>query len=277
LHVLITGERDGYYADYSQRPIDQLGRCLVAGFAYQGEVSLYRNGETRGESTEGLPPTAFVSFLQNHDQIGNRAFGERIVQIADHRAVHAAAAILLLAPSPPLLFMGEEFGTETPFLFFCEFEQDLAAAVTAGRRNEFARFARFHDPAERERIPDPNDAKTFKASQLNWSVLVQPSHRDWLRFYRKLLGLRREHIVSHLSTGCALSADYEVHGDRGLTAHWKFSDQSELILVANLGTDSLSGLILPVSPVIYASEQVNGEALKRGTLLPWSVVWFLES
>src|SRR5580698_5463588 len=113
----------------------------------------------------------------------------------------AAAAILLLAPSPPLLFMGEEFGTVTPFLFFCEFQQDLAAAVTAGRRNEFARFARFRDPAERERIPDPNDAKTFKASQLNWSVLVQPGHRDWLRFYRKLLGLRREHIVPHLSTG----------------------------------------------------------------------------
>ena len=155
LHVLITGERDGYYADYSQRPIDQLGRCLADGFAYQGEISLHRNGETRGEPTEGLPPTAFVSFLQNHDQVGNRAFGERIIQIADRRAVRAAAAILLLAPSPPLLFMGEEFGAETPFLFFCDFEKDLAAAVTAGRRNEFAHFARFNDPAERERIPDP--------------------------------------------------------------------------------------------------------------------------
>jgi maltooligosyltrehalose trehalohydrolase len=277
LHVLITGERDGYYADYSQRPIDQLGRCLADGFAYQGEISLHRNGEARGEPTEGLPPTAFVSFLQNHDQVGNRAFGERIIQIADHRAVRAAAAILLLAPSPPLLFMGEEFGAETPFLFFCDFEKDLAAAVTAGRRNEFARFARFNDPAGRERIPDPGDTRTFKASQLNWSVIVQPGHRDWLRFYRKLLGLRCEHIVSRLSTGCAVNADYEVHGDRGLTARWKFSDQSELILMANLGTDSLSGLIPPASQVIYASEQVNADALKRKTLPAWSVVWFLES
>ena len=114
-----------------------------------------------------------------------------------------------------------------------------------------------------------------KASQLNWSVIVQPGHRDWLRFYRKLLRLRCEHIVSHLSTGCAVNADYEVQGDRGLAAHWKFSDQSELILMANLGTDSLSGLILPVWQVIYASEQVNADDLKRGTLLPWSVVWFL--
>jgi maltooligosyltrehalose trehalohydrolase len=277
LHVLITGERDGYYADYSQRPIDQLGRCLTDGFAYQGEISLYRNGETRGEPTEGLPPTAFVSFLQNHDQVGNRAFGERIVQIADRRAVRAAAAILLLAPSPPLLFMGEEFGAETPFLFFCDFEKDLAAAVTAGRRSEFAHFARFNDPAERERIPDPGDAGTFKASQLNWSAIVQPGHQDWLRFYRKLLGLRCAHIVSRLSTGCAVAADYQVHGDRGLTAHWKFSDRSELILMANLGTDSLSGLIPPASQVIYASEQVNADVLKRKTLPAWSVVWFLES
>ncbi|MGB8583430.1 MAG: malto-oligosyltrehalose trehalohydrolase [Candidatus Sulfotelmatobacter sp.] len=125
LHVLITGEKDGYYFDYAKRPLDQLGRCLVSGFAYQGDVSLYRNGERRGESTEGLPLTAFVSFLQNHDQIGNRPFGERIVTLADARPVRAALEILLLAPSPPMLFMGEEFGTQTPFLFFCDFEKDL--------------------------------------------------------------------------------------------------------------------------------------------------------
>jgi 1,4-alpha-glucan branching enzyme len=179
--------------------------------------------------------------------------------------------------------MGEEFGAETPFLFFCDFEKDMAAAVTAGRRNEFAHFARFNDPAERERIPDPGDASTFKASQLNWSAIAQPGHQDWLRFYRKLLGLRCEHIVSCLSTGyatgCTVNADYQVHGDRGLTAHWKFSDQSKLTLMANLGTDSLSGLIPPASQVvvIYASEQVNADTLKRRTLPAWSVVWFLES
>ena len=120
----------------------------------------------RGEATNGLPLTAFVSFLQNHDQIGNRAFGERIVTLADARAVRAATEILLLAPSPPMLFMGEEFGTQTPFLFFCDFEKDLAAAVTAGRRNEFARFTRFNDPAARKGIPDPNAESTFEASRL---------------------------------------------------------------------------------------------------------------
>ena len=129
LHVLITGEHDGYYSDYADRPLDRLGRCLVEGFAYQGERSSYRHGQPRGESTAGLPPAAFVSFLQNHDQIGNRAFGERIVKLAESPAIRAAAAILLLAPSPPMLFMGEEFGAETPFLFFCDFENDLAEAV----------------------------------------------------------------------------------------------------------------------------------------------------
>jgi maltooligosyltrehalose trehalohydrolase len=277
LHVLVTGERNGYYADYSQHPIDQLGRCLAEGFAYQGEISAHRNGKTRGEPTEGLPPAAFISFLQNHDQIGNRAFGERIIQIADQRAIRAAVEILLLAPSPPMLFMGEEFGAEMPFLFFCDFEKDLAAAVTAGRRNEFAHSAGFNDPSERERIPDPGDIKTFKASQLDWSVVAQPGHQDWLRFYRNLIRLRREHIVPRLSNECAVKADYEVHGDWGLTARWKFPDQSELILMANLGTDSLSGIIPPASRGIYSSEQVKVDDLQRGTLRAWSVVWFLES
>jgi maltooligosyltrehalose trehalohydrolase len=277
LHVLLTGQRDGYYADYAQRPIEQLGRCLADGFAFQGEISMHRKGATRGESTEGLPPVAFVSFLQNHDQIGNRAFGERITQVADHRAVRAAAAILLLAPSPPLIFMGEEFGADTPFLFFCDFEKDLATAVTEGRRNEFAHFGSFNDPAARERIPDPSDAGTFKASKLDWSEMMQSDHQDWLRFYRKMLELRREHIIPRLETGCAVKADYEAHGDRGLTVRWKFSDQSELILMANLGTASLSGPISPVSQIIYSSEHMNVDALSGKTLPPWAVVWFLES
>ncbi len=113
LHVLTTGERDGYYSDYAERPLDQLGRCLVSGFAYQGEPSPSRNGELRGEPTNGVPPGAFISFLQNHDQIGNRAFGERITKLADPSAIRAGLAVLLLAPLPPMLFMGEEFGADT--------------------------------------------------------------------------------------------------------------------------------------------------------------------
>ena len=275
LHVLITGERDGYYSDYSEHPSAQLGRCLTQGFAYQGETSAFA-GRARGEPSASLPPTAFVSFLQNHDQIGNRAFGERITKLADRHAVRAAMAILLLAPSPPLLFMGEEFGAETPFLFFCDFEKDLADAITAGRRNEFAHFSRFSNPADRERIPDPSSAATFQASRLNWSALTQPRHQDWLEFYRQLLRLRCQHIVSRLPAGCGLTASYEVRGDQGLIAHWYFPDDSKLTLVANLGAKPMPGLTSPSAQVIYASEEVSAGALQQGPLPGWSVVWFLK-
>jgi maltooligosyltrehalose trehalohydrolase len=277
LHVLLTGEHDGYYSDYSDRPIERLGRCLVEGFAYQGEASIFRNGHTRGECTAGLPPTAFVSFLQNHDQIGNRAFGERITTLADPQAVRVAAAILLLAPSPPLLFMGEEFGAETPFLFFCDFEQGLAEAVAAGRRNEFARFARFSDPAARASIPDPNAPETFKRSRLDWAELTQPRHSEWRQFYRQLLHLRHQCIVPHLSDACAVKAKYAVLGGRGLSVDWEFADHSKLALLANLGTVSLSGLTPPASRIIYSSEEVHDIDVRQGTLPAWSVVWLLEA
>jgi maltooligosyltrehalose trehalohydrolase len=276
LHVLITSETDGYYSDYSERPLDCLARCLAEGFAYQGDVSIYRHGQRRGESTHGLPPAAFVSFLQNHDQIGNRAFGERIINLADRPAVRAATEVLLLAPAPPMLFMGEEFGAETPFLFFCDFERSLAKAVTAGRRNEFAHFSRFNNPAERDRIPDPNSVETFEASRLRWDVTERPGHQDWLRFYRQLLKVRCQHVTSWLLAGCNVKAEYEIHGDRGLTVRWQFVDKS-LILIANLGPAPLLGLTFPLSQMIYASEEVNADSFERGTLPAWSVVWFLNS
>jgi 1,4-alpha-glucan branching enzyme len=188
-----------------------------------------------------------------------------------------AAAILLLAPSPPLLFMGEEFGAETPFLFFCDFDGDLAAAVTAGRRGEFADFSAFNDPAALERIPDPNAIATFETSRLNWNVIAQKRHRQWLDLYHKLLRLRREHIVPLLATACKLKGDYEIHGDHGLTVRWVFPDHAELTLAANLGKESLSVSEMPDTPIIYSSPEVNIDELRRGTLPGWSAVWFLKS
>jgi maltooligosyltrehalose trehalohydrolase len=277
LHVILTGERDGYYSDYAEHPLDLLGRCLADGFAYQGEASRYRNAEARGEPTNGLPPTAFVSFLQNHDQVGNRAFGERITTLADARLVRAALEIMLLAPPPLLLFMGEEFGSETPFLFFCDFGKNLADAVTASRRNEFARFVRFNDLSTREAIPDPNAAGTFEASRLDWDVIAQPRHQEWLHLYRHLLRLRCQHIISRVSAACAVKAEYRIHADHGLTARWCFPDSSKLTLLANLGTTPASGFTLPAAPMIYASQGMSADTLKRGTLPALSVVWFLES
>src|SRR5690606_18049024 len=164
-----SGEAEGYYADYADAPVRHLGRCLAEGFAYQGEPSAHRDGVPRGAPSADLPPSAFVGFLQNHDQIGNRAFGDRIVSLAAPEAVRAATAILLLAPSPPLLFMGEEWGADQPFPFFCDFGDELADKVREGRRQEFARFPQFRDEAVRARIPDPNAPETFAQAVLDWS------------------------------------------------------------------------------------------------------------
>jgi maltooligosyltrehalose trehalohydrolase len=273
LHVLITSEREAYYADYAKCPLDQLGRCLTTGFAYQGEASAYRKGETRGEPTTGIPLMAFISFLQNHDQVGNRAFGERLSTIADPRALRAAATILLLAPSTPLFFMGEEFGAEQPFLFFCDFKDDLAAAVTAGRRNEFAHFAAFGDASRREQIPDPNALSTVAASRLDWSVLQQLRHQDVLAFYRQLLALRKEYVVPRLFPACAIKGDFQIQEGIGLTAHWEFADRSKLILLANLGPAPVAGLHPADAKLIYATDP---DALDQRTLPAWSAAWLLK-
>ncbi|WP_306286175.1 malto-oligosyltrehalose trehalohydrolase [Sphingomonas sp. Ant20] len=162
LHVLLTGETSAYYADFADRPAERLARCLGEGFIYQGEGSANHDGKPRGTSSAHLSPTAFVSFLQNHDQIGNRALGERLTLLTDHARLRAATALLLLCPQIPLLFMGDETGSETPFLFFTDFHDELADAVRDGRRREFAKFAAFADESARAAIPDPNARATFE-------------------------------------------------------------------------------------------------------------------
>ncbi|MGH8228738.1 MAG: malto-oligosyltrehalose trehalohydrolase, partial [Steroidobacteraceae bacterium] len=202
LHVILTGESDGYYEDYADRPRPLLCRSLAEGFAYQGEPSRHA-GHARGEPSSHLPPTAFVDFLQNHDQIGNRALGERLVCLAGAEPLAAAIAVLLLAPSPPLLFMGEEFGAARPFTYFCDFEPDLAAKVREGRRREFSRFTRFGagrttgaaQSGTDDGLPDPADAATALAAHLDWTALERAPHARLLRDYQELLRLRRREIV----------------------------------------------------------------------------------
>ena len=191
LHVLLTGETDGYYVDYADAPVERLGRALAEGFAYQGEASSFRAGARRGEPSAHLPPAAFVAFLQTHDQIGNRAFGERIDAIADPALMTAALACVLLGPQVPMLFMGEEFAASSPFRFFCDFGPGLAEAVRNGRREEFSRFDAYRDLAARESIPDPNATATFAASKLHWGERDASPHRERLALVRRLLQVRR--------------------------------------------------------------------------------------
>lgn len=274
LHVLLTTERDGYYSDYEDHPAQQLGRCLAEGYAYQGERSAYRDGASRGEPSRDLPPACFVSFLQNHDQIGNRALGERISRLTGPAAIRAAMAILLLAPSPPLLFMGEEFGAKTPFLFFCDFASELAAKVRDGRRAEFARFEEFRSPEAQARIPNPNDPAAFLASKLDWDCLEQDSHRQWLNFYRELLTCRREMIVPRVRDIVPGVAKYDVLGPGAVHVHWAFAKAGSLELIANLGQESYVLANQPQGDLVYAAENYS---VASGQVPPLSVAWFLNA
>jgi malto-oligosyltrehalose trehalohydrolase len=271
-HVLATGETDGYYADYADGAHAKLGRALAEGFVYQGERSAYR-GHRRGSRSDALPPCAFVNFLQTHDQVGNRACGERIGALEATPAVEAATACVLLAPAVPLVFMGEEFDASSPFLYFCDFAADLAAAVTAGRREEFARFARFREPAARAAIPDPNDCATFERSRLRWEELEREPHRRRRALYRWLLELRREAIVPRLP-GMTRGGRYAVDGTV-VSVAWTLGDSALLGLVANLGPAEAPAVALPRGETLYASGAPGARA--RGVLPPWSVIVALEA
>jgi len=243
LHVLLTGEDDGYYVDFATDPADKLARCLSEGFVYQGQPSIFRKGVRRGEPSKDLPPTAFVMFLQNHDQIGNRAFGERLTTLVDPAKMHAAYAMLLLSPQIPLLFMGEELGSQQPFLFFTSYpDEDLAEAVREGRRGEFAGARGFADPAERHTIPDPNHPDTFERSrpQLHGPVDARADAPDTLALSRflRLIALRREHIVPRLEGARALGA--EAVSPSAVIARWHMGDGSVLTIAVNLGATEVS-------------------------------------
>jgi maltooligosyltrehalose trehalohydrolase len=251
-HVLATGEDDGYYVAYADAPARHLARCLAEGYAYQGEVSPF-NQEPRGEPSTQLPLSAFVDFMQNHDQIGNRAFGERLIALADEQKLKALSGVLLLAPSPPLLFMGEEWGCRQPFLFFCDFEGELGEAVRNGRREEFKRFAAFRDASARERIPDPLAETSFRRCVLDWSK------RDgtWLAHYKSLLELRRREIAPRRFG----RGRYRMRGNRAFEVTW-----DGLELLANCGDEPVEFREIPKEQPLWSSGAPGA---------PWSVGWWI--
>lgn len=275
LHVLLTGETTGYYLDYAGEPLRHLGRCLAEGFAYQGEASPYRDNGPRGEPSRGLPAAAFVNFLQNHDQIGNRALGERISLLAEPDAIRAALALLLLAPSPPLLFMGEEWGSRQPFPFFCDFSPDLAGKVSKGRRQEFARFPEFSAPESRERIPDPNAGSTFLSARLDWSGLDSAEGAEWHGYCRRLLALRRRKIIPILPLLQPGENRWHIHEKTALAANWPLKTGGSLQLVANLGRCPSKNVILPELPPLFTTHAPLPDPAGKGALPSWSVSWFL--
>ncbi|RUR66279.1 malto-oligosyltrehalose trehalohydrolase [Variovorax guangxiensis] len=267
-HVLATGERDGYYADYAGDPVSSFACALAEGFVYQGQPSAFRHGERRGEPSTRLPQQAFVSFLQTHDQVGNRAFGERIHALGDPVLVRAAMACLLLSPHVPMFFMGDEFAASTPFLYFCDFGPELASAVAEGRRSEFGGFAAFADEAARARIPDPNAESTFLASKLRWRERGTRAHFERLCEVRQLLEIRHRLIVPRLA-GMSAAGVYRCENGT-LQVAWDLgAPGTRLHLLAHFGDGPVAGLAAPPGKTIHsegAAVQEVAMRLERGAV-----------
>jgi malto-oligosyltrehalose trehalohydrolase len=289
-HVLCTEEAGGYYSDYSaisspRSAVEHLGRALAEGFSYHGERSTYRGGEVRGEPSQHLPPTAFVNFIQNHDQIGNRAFGERLSTLSEPTAVKAIAAILLLSPTIPLLYMGEEWGADTPFCFFSDLGPELAPLVSAGRRNEFAHFPDFADSRKRALIPDPCAEPTFNRSKLKWQQLAEKNHHEWWGYYRELLRIRRQNIMPLLPHIFGASARHDCIAQQILKVTWSPAGHPDLVLLANptryeAGASraqeiKTSSAGFTNAQILFQTQTRLLEAFQNGIVPAWSVIWML--
>jgi maltooligosyltrehalose trehalohydrolase len=274
LHVLLTGEQDSYYQDYAEGPARLLARALSTGFVYQGEES--KNlGHGRGKPSAHLPPSAFVNALQTHDQVGNRALGDRIAQLAPAEGVRAALTLLLLSPQVPMLFMGDEWASERPFQFFTGFtDEKLADAVREGRRKEFAGFKAFADPANREKIPDPNAIATFNASRPDPSERAQPQHAAVEALVTRLLAVRKTQLGARLSGTTSLEA--EALGETGVVARWRLGDGAVLTVAAQFAEGEIA-LPAPIGALLGESRDGVAEAAARGTLPGFSAAGWLAS
>jgi maltooligosyltrehalose trehalohydrolase len=206
---LLAGDSAGYYSDFNGT-VHELVRIIQQGWLFTGQLSQHL-GEHRGTDASAVPMNRFVVSLQNHDQVGNRAFGDRLHQTIAPESWRAASALLLTLPMTPLIFMGQEWAASTPFLYFTDLAAALADQVREGRRREFARFPEFSDEQARGFIPDPQALSTFDASRLRWDERREPKHGAVLEFYRALIALRLDHPAalgaSENTAGEALALD----------------------------------------------------------------------
>lgn len=275
LHAAATGETGGYYADYDNDTpaFEKLGRALAEGFAYQGEVKKHEGGR-RGEPSEGLPPTAFVAYVQNHDQIGNRVRGDRIHKLAPPAAVEAFAAVCTLSPQIPLIFMGEEFRAASPFPFFSAMPEGMRAETLKGRRQELRKTPEPHEPGKPDvdDTPDPALRETFLSAKLDWREVTHAEGRTALRLYRALLDLRRHEIVPRLVGMEGFAGAYERLGEDAVRVHWRMGDGTSLHLRLNMSSRWQAGAGDCPGRRLWLSGAVEG-----GRMAPWTVLWTIET
>jgi maltooligosyltrehalose trehalohydrolase len=234
VRVTLTGERDGYYGGY-EPGIEGIAKVIERGWLYEGQV-FPLSGRPRGRPLGNIGTHSLVYCIQNHDQVGNRALGERITSQTDLDTYCAISTLLLFLPSTPVLFMGQEWAASTPFLFFSDHDAELGEAISRGRREEFKHFDAFSDPASRAKIPDPQAVDTFERCRLRWDERREPEHARVLDVYRELLTLRKTDEVLTPGGFGKLRADVV----SGLLRVTRFAGGDERVLLVNLGSAPLS-------------------------------------
>ncbi len=260
----LTGDNEAYYRDYTGSAAD-IVTTINQGWFYTGQPSVHHEGEPRGTDPSGLPPRLFYVCLQNHDQVGNRALGDRLHHKASLAEFRAVSALLLCLPETPLLFSGQEWAASSPFQYFTDHDADLGKIVTEGRRREFRHFRAFVDPEARELIPDPQDPATFERSKLNWSEIEREPHASIRRLYRELLTLRRDEPA--LRSGAsgrfrAIEIDEEslllrreAEGGETLWLALRFRGQGTIELTPHAGTERVGWeVVLSTEDLQFAPE-----------------------
>lgn len=244
---------------------DKLGKALARGFVIAAE----ENG--KNDPDRAVPPTAFVAFIQTHDLVGNRIFGDRVHGIASTEAVRAIASIYLLLPQIPLLFMGEEWAASTPFPFFCDYHGELAEAVRKGRCDQLTKQDPSPSAEELRRAPDPQAEATLRSAQLRWDETESGSHAVSLALYTSILQVRREQVVPHLRGVAKTCSEYRVLGPGVLHVSWTLGGGARLTLAANLCARETEAFGPAEGRLIWEEGVVDGTNFG-----PWSVRWSLE-
>ena len=268
VHSALTGENTGYYADFENldERCEKLGRSLAEGFVYQGEFKEHE-GEHRGEPSRGLPPTAFVNYLQNHDQVGNRAAGDRISALIDEDKLLLAAALYLLAPEIPMIFMGEEWAASSPFPFFSDAPKELRKKIVKGRLEQLKESS----PDQQSAAPDPTDARTFRKAKLDWTEVKLPKAAKILHHYRTLLDLRHREIIPRLTAVPGFQGQFRRIGENAVLVNWTMGDGSILHLRLNLSDESVD------APPVVPGRRLWLQGHQTETNLgAWSLLWTIE-
>lgn len=230
LHALLTGENLGYYSDFGT--VEHLAKSIREGFYYSGNYSRFRK-RRHGNFSADLPGEQFIIALQNHDQVGNRMLGERISTLISFEAQKLAAGVLLLSPYPPLIFMGQEYGEEAPFLYFVSHtDADLIAAVRKGRKEEFSEFIWKEEP------PDPEAEETFERSKLDWESRKHGDHAVLLSLYKELTHMRRS--TTAFSLRAEKSMDIQAFEHKKVILMRRWTEDSEMLCLFNFSGEEAS-------------------------------------